>query len=146
MILIITAIIFLLGVSLGTYFLGLPPSISDFFYRLPYGLKWLFTVFLSAIGILCMYIGLNNTMVLMGFSCILVGFFPRFNEDQKLQHYISAVGIIGAGMWQIGVVLGSWYLPVIFIVLLYPLYRLKNHILWIELVAFGMIIFGLTIN
>lgn len=139
----ILSFIFLLFVIIMTFIFDWQPSISNFFNVLPKGWKWIFTLFMCVLGVFCIFIGRNNTMVLMGFSSMLVGFFPRFNDDQKIQHYISAVGIIGAGMWQIGVALGLWYLPIIFIILLYPLTKIKNRIFWIEIVAFLIIDIGL---
>lgn len=145
MLIYITAALVLLYCTVMIWLYDWQPSISNTFCELPLGYKWIFTLFMCTLGVLCMFIGKNNTMVLMGFSCILVGFFPRFNDDQGLQHYIAAIGIIGSGLWQVGVVSGLWYLPIIFLIISLPIYFLKvrNRLFWVEIVAFGVIIGGL---
>lgn len=142
------SVLFITCITAAMILFGWQPSISNIFNVLPKGYKWLFTLFMCVIGVFCMFIGKNNTMVLMGFSCMLVGFFPRFNDDQGLQHYIAAVGIIGSGMWQVGAVMGLWGIPVSFLILSLTIHltKMNNRLFWIEMVAFGGIIGGLFIS
>ena len=143
---IITAVLFVLFVGLSLIILGVQPSISAIYKALPSKWKWLFVLFMFILGGLCIAIGSNNAMTIMGFGCFFVGSFPRFYDDQGFQHYIGALAIISAGMWHVGVVLELWILPLIFgiITIIILLFNVRNKILWIELSAFAIMIFGLV--
>ena len=145
---IITGIYLLLFVILTTIFLGWQTSISNNYKSLPEGYKWIFVVFMMILGSLCIAIGKDNAMTIAGFGCWFVGCFPRFYDDQNVQHYIGALAIIAGGMWEVTVVKEFWYLPIIFlgVIGIIILLKFKNRILWIELVAFVIIITGLWIS
>jgi hypothetical protein len=142
----VVSIIFTTFVGVCLMVFGWQPSISNIFNVLPKGWKWLFTLFMVVLGTFCIAIGKNNAMTLMGFACWLVGFFPRFNDDQEKQHYISAIGIIGSGLWQVGVVYKEWWLPLIFICCLPLLLRVRNKTFWIEIVFFIIFLVGLSLK
>ncbi len=141
-----TAIYLSVYIIITTILLGWQTSISNTYKDLPSNFKWVFVIFMYGLAALCMAIGKNNTMVIMGFGCIFVGSFPRFYDDQNVQHYIGAAVIIGAGMWQVGVVLKLWYFPVIFVLISLPLLKVRNRIFWVEIAAFLTIIIGLWIS
>ena len=144
---IITAILFILFVGLSLIILGVQPSISAIYKSLSIKWKWLFVLFMFMLGGLCIAIGKNSPMTIMGFGCIIVGCFPRFYDDQGVQHYIGALAIIAAGMWHVGVVLGLWIMPLIFGIMtaIILISKVKNKTLWIELTAFAIMIFGMSL-
>ena len=142
---IITGIYLLSFVILTTIFLGWQTSISNNYKSLPKGYKWIFVVFMLILGSLCIAIGKNNAMTIAGFGCWFVGCFPRFYDDQNIQHYIGALAIIVGGMWEIS---AFWYLLIIFAIGAGLMYKFitKNYIFWIEIAAFVIIITGLWIS
>lgn len=145
--LIITAIIFLGYIVTVTCLFGWLPSISESFYeiiKVNPNLHWIFSLFLWTISILMMIAGGTNLMFLAGFFIMFVGVFPYFNET-RWQHYFSALLGIGLGMASLWIDFHLWYLVLLFIFigLFLIVSKVKNLYWWIEIAAFGIIIYGL---
>lgn len=131
------------------------PSISESWYRLrDLGGVWysLFTWFCWVLAF-PMFFQTNDVapylFFLSGAGLALVGTATMFREiDDKLQgklHTIgAAVGIIGAlaGIW---VERGTFIPFAVFVVsaILLSLFKVKNKTWWIEMAAFGSILYGL---
>lgn len=139
-------IVLLLYVAVVTIILGWQSSISATYKNLPKPYSYIFIGLIFYLAFSVMLIWRTNAMVAMGFGFMFVGCFPRFYDDQSIQHYLGALVVILGGMWEIGVNREHWYLPIIWLagVGLLRLIKAKNFTLWVEMLAFSIIYVGLN--
>lgn len=129
---------------------GVLSSISESYYRLPTKLSFLFTLFCWGFAIPAIIIGVDLTnnylMFLAGGGIMFVGAAAAFKETlTKNVHMIgAALGIIFSQL-SIAFDFHMYYVNILFFIaaLLVLVFRIKNHIWWIELLAFSSICYVL---
>lgn len=130
--------------------LGILPSISDSWYELQGLQKSLFTWFCFSLGV-TMFFQTNGTapalFFLSGSGLVLVGVATRFMDKESkepLMHFTGAATCIIGALVGIGVERGFW-LPLIYFILVsstLSIFKIKNKIIWVEIIAFIFIILG----
>ena len=129
---------------------GQQRSISDSWYRLTTGDKWMFCIatwgyvlplFMIVFTNDCpdwqRYIFFVATVLL-----IMVGIFPDFKvKTEKPWHTIGAEGgILMAMLW--GLFAGLWFIPIPFFLFTWLMVKnkIRNHTYWIEIVAYFSVV------
>ena len=146
---LIQATIFILYVTfLMVKFKGPLPSISDSWYALGYPLRILFSIFCISLGITMTQQPGSVFFFLSGTGLSFVGIATWFKSSEKIVHWIHFTGaVIGMVFALLGIGLGleNWYPLIMWGLLSLPiiLFKIKNHMWWIEIIAFVAIIYGL---
>lgn len=145
--LIIISLVIFLAYVVGTcLYFGIPASISDTYYKLEKrkkGLGWLFTAMCWLVGGLLLPAlleitpeGYQFTAFLACAGLLFVGAAPQFKVSSTgAVHYGSAaVCVVFSQIWVI--LSGLWWVSLIcFVACLYPAYKDKKWMFWIEIVA-----------
>ena len=133
-------------VALVIKFKKIPSSISEFYYLLEerkYNSGWLFTMFLWTMGIMTCFYGNPWLFVAGGFLCFTGAAAQYKDAPTNTVHYIGAAGGYGLACLVINPFLIG---GIIAISVLANLYKIKNKTFWVEVVAFLIILLGLTIR
>jgi hypothetical protein len=143
----LTALIVVIFLGVSFYLFKIPPSISKIYYLLRdkfgYPYQYIFTVFMFFVGGMVMYLGAKNesqltaNMFYLGGSFLLfVGVFPNFEDDEQRQHYImAALGLIITLLAFSNP--SNYFYPILTFLAMAGILkaiRIKNSILWIELI------------
>lgn len=127
---------------------GVTSSISESYYRLPHKFKIFFSLFCLGIGIPAMLLGQSALMMIAGAGIAFVGGSGAYKEDMANTVH-TAAAIIGIFFSQLSIFfdMNLWVLNIVSILfmLLILLFRniTKNHIWWIEVVAFLSVLIAL---
>lgn len=150
---LIQGLIFVIYVTfLLIYFKGPLESISDSWYKLPFPLKYLFTLFTSSLGVLMFYQGVGDIwFVISGAGLCFVGFSTAFKDYETITPIVhtlgAAVGIVfallGIGFQSTWVPLIVFSIGAVLLVLASLIFKMKNRTWWIEILAFLCVIVGL---
>lgn len=133
---------------------GVQKSISESYYRLleednKY-LKYLFTFFCWGFAYPILIVAHTPLMYIATSLIMLVGASPAFKQDKlvKSLHMIGAYGGVGIAMISIWIDFYMWYLTIAFIVIAGNLFifKVKNKIWWIEIIAFLTIVLTLILR
>ena len=144
---------------------GIQPSISKTFYKLEYPVIFRLFIFGVSVPILLFAANLSTGLMIAGSLITWVGFAPKTKgEDYKVErrnHFIGATTGIIAGFITFGVEFVNWsnylrdeffwaivlfVLSAIVILPIGPKRGVKNHITWVEVFAFNIIILTLIIS
>jgi hypothetical protein len=144
---IIQAIVFIVYISFIVYRYGVLPSISESWYVLPKGQKFLFTLFTFGIGVPMLFYD-SAVLFLAGSALTFVGAATEFKSTEWIKdevHYTgAALGII-LPLLYFGFNNGLW-IPLIAQVvgtIIITLTKTPNKIWWTEILAFVCVLFGL---
>lgn len=146
---LIQASIFILYVTfLMVKFKGPLASISDSWYELGYPLRILFSIFCLSLGITMTQQPGSVFFFLSGTGLSFVGIATWFKSSEKIVHWIHFTGALTGiifGLVGIGFSFENWYPLLIWAGISLPiiLFKIKNHMWWIEIVAFASMIYGL---
>lgn len=129
---------------------GTPPSLSDSYYNLQPNFGWLFKIFMFTFGISMSIISDHWLMYVSCFGMCLVGIFSDFKKNKlyKKLHIISAiVGIISSQLYILFILDYQWlsWLSVTSALSLLYNDKVKNNIIWQELIVFISICLALSI-
>lgn len=126
---------------------GVLKSISDSYYVMKY--KHVFTFFIWNIGLSFIFLGETGWMFGAGGFLCFVGTAPMFKEEfEGKVHSIGAIGGIALGFVSLLINFHQIY-PLVFMVAgigLMKIFKIKNQTWWIEILAFVIMIVGLSIN
>jgi len=131
---------------------GVQKSISASYYQLPDFYKFLFTLFCWGFAVPALVIGNNLLLFVACAGICFVGAAPDFNSKESDDvHFIAAAfGIATSQIYIYSVLLMPWVSVIsglIFLILYLGRKRFfKNHIWWIEIVAFASICYALGYN
>jgi hypothetical protein len=129
---------------------GVQKSISDSYYRLPQGYKFLFTLFTWGFAYPAAILASNVWITPAAMLICLVGVARDFKNIKVLKFFHMFAAYTGVVLSQIGIWIyyDMWYLTIGFIILSGTLFLLntKNKIWYIELLAFGSICVVLGLN
>jgi len=129
-------------------FKGPLPSISESWYELGHPLRILFSVFCLSLGFTMTLHPESVFFFLSGVGLSFVGVATWFKSSERITEYIHFGGAMSGivfGLLGIAFGLGN-IIPLIVwitVTLLILLFKIKNHMWWIEIVAFLAIIYGL---
>ena len=147
--LITSSLIFISYISFIVSKYGVIPSISESYYRLPYSLKILFTLFIWGLAVPIMIVASTPLMLLAcGFICV-VGVTQTFKL--KLVGAIhSLAAIIGIGIG----VLSLFFefrtpltaIAIIIGIALLNIFKVNNKTWWSEIIAFTLILLSLFLT
>lgn len=147
--LLISIFSFILFMGCFIYKYKIQPSISDYYYELPIGQKWLFIAFLWTFSFPIMTIYQTPILFLAGAFICLVAVNPKFKEKHdSFQHVLFAYTGIGLGMLSLAVDFKMYLSVVLFVIvagLIYVSRVIKNKILWQELAAIATILISLSL-
>lgn len=149
--LIIMLSVFVLYVGHVWIFHGVQKSISYSFYLLPDRWGWIFTVFCVGISLPAIYLASSNPehLWIISFSAAGIIFAGaashyekkpgRYNPIQgRPVHMIgSYVGVLGSQLYM--GLNGFWGFNIAFVVFALVLFKHKNFIWWLEVMAFGLL-------
>ena len=143
-------IVFISYVSFIWIKYGIQESISDSYYVLPNNLKLLFTLFCWGFAIPAIIVGVNLSdnylMFLAGAGIGFVGAATAFKEKMtRTVHMIGAYSGVAFSQLSIAIDFKMYYVNILFIVLslIIIAYKIKNHIWWLEILAFSIICYVL---
>jgi len=135
---------------------GIHPSISASYYSLKKQFKPLFTLFIWLFIFPIMIVGESGLMFMGGGLVSFVGASPNFDvkqdksasKQEELVHKFGAIFGISLAMLSLLVDFNMIYSVLTFIVitLILILFKIKNTIFWIEIVAFSTIFGSLLYN
>lgn len=143
-----TAIFLMYTAFIGLRY-GVRPSISDSYYSLPNGLKFLFTAFIWLFAIAFIISAATPVMFCAGSFLCFVGASQDFKDKfEGRTHFAAAYAGIGTGMLSLVTEFHNWIAPACFglIVAVIVLSKMKNRTWWIECAAFGTIIISIFIR
>jgi hypothetical protein len=147
---IIQATIFIAYISFIIYRYGVLPSISESWYVLPKGQKFLFTLFIFGMGVPMLFYD-SAVLFLAGSSLTFVGAATEFKSTEWIKdevHYTGAALGITLPLLYFGFNNGLW-IPLIAQVvgtIIITLTKTPNKIWWIEILAFVVIMIGLFLR
>lgn len=155
--LIYSSLIFVSYMSFIISKFGILPSISESYYKLEGGYKSLFSLFIFNMVIPVIIVGNNPLMFLAGLFIAFVGAAPAFKEEfQKQVHDIGAYGGIITAFISLWINFHLGYLSLILgLFFIYAIPKnmsehwfngIKNHIWWVEILSFILIITGLFLS
>lgn len=138
---------------------GVQSSISESFYVIKGNAKWFFTLALWGFSLPLAIVGveLHPLFFWASVGIMFTGAAPAFRKDKgsntipssKMQHNVHMVGAIsGISLAVVGFLLvGIWAVSLIGVSIIGILYLLKvrNHIWWVEIVAYFMTLIGLIL-
>jgi len=145
--LIISTAVFISYVTAIWIEFGVLPSISDSYYKLKH--KSLFFLAMVGTGFPITMQSETGMMFFAGAFICLVGVAGAFRQELTGKvHAIGAIGGIALGMCSLWIDYGYWHVPVFFAVVTFCLafFRIKNHIWWIEILAFVCVLGVLFIS
>lgn len=141
----IFAFVLYIGMIVKRY--GVLPSISDSYYELPKGEKWLFTAFLWVFSFPLMVIYQTPILFAAGAFICLVGVNPKFKEQmEKFMHSFAAYTGIGLGMLSLIIDFKMYYMVVLFALIATIIQledNIKNKTWWQEIAAITIILTSL---
>jgi len=115
---------------------GVLTSISTSTYRLEGNERWYFMLFLWSIGLLNLFQGMGGYGVFASASFIFTGMTIDFREKlTKEVHNIATAGTIiftYIGLW---VLYGIWFPSVLLPIAMLFIYKRKDFIWWLEIIA-----------
>ena len=145
----ISTISFIAYVVFLTIRVGILPSISESYYRLPERIHFLFPTFLCCVGFPIIATAQGGWLFLAGFAIVGVGTAPLFKESFIGRiHYICAFTGISAGFISLMfdchyfLYVGICFIPIY----LLEQFNVKNKMWWIEIFSFVAILGGLLFH
>lgn len=143
----ISVIVFILYIGMIVKRYGILPSISDSWYKLPKGQKWLFTAFLWIFSFPLMIIYQTPILFAAGAFICLVGVNPKFKEKMdEFVHSFAAYTGIGLGMLSLIIDFKMYYMVVLFALIATTIQleeNIKNKVWWQEIAAITTILISL---
>ena len=139
--------IFILYTTLIVYRYGILPSISESWYVLPRGQKFLFTLFTWGLGI-PMFFYDSGALFLSGSALTFVGVATQFKTSISFTrevHYAGALIGVLVPLIYFGISSDNW-MPLLIQVISTMIIistRIQNKIWWTEIVAFFCVLSGL---
>ena len=144
---IIQITIFILYTTLIVYRYGILPSISESWYVLPRGQKFLFTLFTWGLGIPMLFYD-SGALFLSGSALTFVGVATQFKTSISFTrevHYAGALIGVLVPLIYFGISSDNW-MPLLVQVISTMIIistRIQNKIWWTEIVAFFCVLSGL---
>lgn len=143
----VSVFVFILYIGMIVKRYGVLPSISDSWYKLPKGQKWLFTAFLWVFSFPLMIIYQTPILFAAGAFICLVGVNPKFKEKiDEFVHSFSAYTGIGLGMLSLIIDFKMYFSVIIFAALATLIATDKentNKTWWLEIIAITIILISL---
>lgn len=125
---------------------GVQKSISDSWYTVDDGKKWMFTVVLCfAVGILHLFnAAINSLFFFSGTFLCFTGVATAF-KDKGITNIVHFTGAFGAIVFSLIALcaLGIWWTLALNILSVIILYKVRNKVWWMEIVAFYSIMLGM---
>lgn len=122
---------------------GVLRSISDSWYHVKH--KWAFDLFAAGVGLPMWFYGIEGAagllFVVSGLCMFTVTLASMFKQNKVVNrlHYVGTVGAIVFAVLGIYAMQGTWE-PIAFILIGFSLIAFPNHIWWIEVWIFTIII------
>ena len=144
---IIQATIFIAYISFIIYRYGVLPSISESWYVLPRGQKFLFTLFTWGIGISMLFYD-SGALFISGSALTFVGVATQFKTSISFTrevHYVGALIGVLVPLIYFGISSDNWLPLIVQVVasMIITLTKTQNKIWWNEIVAFFCVLSGL---